>query len=426
MKASKTLGVVLSLHLGVAAVLITQPGCQTSQPPTQTYQQDRTNGADSGMNVPSTRSNGSGTRTSVQGALRSSSELMTATRLDEGSSLDAAFNAGMEGDDSVPDNDIGDFGDFGDFGDVAPLEPILPPSVGGPTVSVAGSSFETYSVKRGDSLWAISKRYSVSLNELYTANSLNKNSVLKIGQQIQIPVEGGSATVRSETADTYQPTSLNSGSESYTVKRGDTLSKIASQFNSSVRSIKATNGRTSDLIRVGETLIIPVGSTSTGSTSLAGSSASASRATSVSGNASAATVPSVTSGSSRTHKVQSGEFPVTIARKYGMTSSELLELNGITDPRSLQIGQVLNVNASGNAANVDSRTDTFKVAQTAASIPTTLGSAPARSGPPAESSGPIQIRVVEADPLVEGEVDIIDVDSQFNNAIEIPVIRLDQ
>ena len=109
-----------------------------------------------------------------------------------------------------------------------------------------------------------------------------------------------------------------------------------------------------------------------------------------------------------------------------MTSSELLELNGITDPRSLQIGQVLNVNASGNAANVDSRTDTFNVAQTATSIPTTLSSAPVRSSPPAESGGPIQIRVVEADPLVEGEVDIIDVDSQFNNAIEIPVIRLDQ
>ncbi len=43
----------------------------------------------------------------------------------------------------------------------------------------------------------------------------------------------------------------------------------------------------------------------------------------------------------------------------------------------------------------------------------------------ASSNGPIEIRVVEADPLVEEEVVEIDTDAMFENAVEIPVIRMD-
>ncbi len=45
MKVSKIFGVVLSLHLGVIAVLVVQPGCSTRQPPTKTYQQRETLGS---------------------------------------------------------------------------------------------------------------------------------------------------------------------------------------------------------------------------------------------------------------------------------------------------------------------------------------------------------------------------------------------
>ena len=324
MKVSKIFGFVLSLHLGVITVLIVQPGCRTTQPPTQPYRQERTTSVSHGSS-------------SVTGAARTNGDLITATRIEEGSTLDAAFNAGIESN------------EFAEFDNVTTLEPI-PSTVDAPTVAVSGPSFEAYTVKKGDSLWAISKSYSVSLNELYAANGLNKNSVLKIGQQIQIPTEGGSATVSTVTPDAYQPTSYNTASSSYTVKAGDTLSKIAKQYGTSVRAIKAANGKTSDMIRVGEKLLIPVEG-STGGSSSNTSSVSTPTVSSV-------TPAPVLTGSARTHTVVSGEYPATIARKYGMTSGELLAINGITDPRSLQIGQVLQVSGSGSAANVDSKTET--------------------------------------------------------------------
>jgi len=378
MRVSKIFGCVLGLHLCVIAVLLVQPGCQTKQPPTKTYTQEGT------------------LKSSVQGASRTSDGLIEATRMDSGQGLDAAFNAG--------------FGAENEFSEFESVEPIAPLPSGGQTVPLTGASFETYTVKKGDNLWSIAKRNNVSLNELYAANGLSKDSILRIGRQIQIPVEGGTATVNTVSADTYQPTSFNQGSTSYTVQRGDTLSKIAKQYDTSVRAIKAANEKTSDMIRIGETLVIPV-SGSTG-----GSSAVAAPATTVTSVA-----PSTAGG--RTHKVKAGEYPATIARKYGMTTGELLALNGITDPRKLQVGRVLKVSGSGSSANVDARTETVVAPAPAPSAPAAPAPAPA---PVVADTAPVEITVIEADPLVEGEATEIEIDEQFEGAVEIPVIRLEE
>jgi LysM repeat protein len=55
------------------------------------------------------------------------------------------------------------------------------------------------------------------------------------------------------------------------------------------------------------------------------------------------TAPSESSG--RTYTVVKGDNPVTIAKKMGVNSEELLKLNGLDDPKKLQIGQVLKVPA---------------------------------------------------------------------------------
>ena len=387
MKISKVFGFVLCLHLGVIAVLIVQPGCGTTQPPTRTYPPSGTTG--------STGSTGSTGLTTP----KSSAGLIPATRVD--SSIDPAFNAGFDAssDDRYAPNRPE--AEFAEFEEVTPqLEPIASETVVS-TVDVAGPSFESYTVKKGDSLWAISKRYNTSLNELYTTNGLNKNSVLKIGQQIQIPVEGGTATVKTVTADTYQPSGYNMATENYTVKGGDNLSKIAVKYNTSVSAIKAANNKTSDMIRVGEKLIIPVGGTSSGSQPAAPAPAKTS-------------APAPAINASGTHTVKAGEYPATIARQYGMTASELLAINGIADPRKMQIGQKLKVSATGSAANVATKTETV-VASPPAPGPTVATS----------NDGPIEIRVVEADPLVEEEIVEIDTDAMFENAVEIPVIRMD-
>ena len=380
MKVSKIFGCVIGLHLGVIAMLLVQPGCRTKQPPTRTYSQERTSGG-----------------------------LIEAIGQGSGSGLDSAFNAGFDDGSAAPDDN-----DFSEFDAITPVAPL---SDGGQTVPVAGPSFETYTVKKGDNLWTIARRSNVSLNELYAANGLDTTSILSIGQQLQIPVEGSTVTVTAPSPDTYQPTSFNQGSTEYMVKRGDSLSKIANQFDTSVRAIKAANGLSSDLIRVGDKLVVPVSSSSTGTSS----SMSAAPSDSISSSSSA---PSFSASGARTHTVKSGEYPGKIASQYDMTTDELLALNGITDPRKLQVGKILKVSGSSSTANVDPPAQ-LVTTTTEASSTLMTEPAPEASPSPTTSTGPIEIKVIESDPLVEGEATEIEPDEMFEGAVEIPVIRLD-
>ena len=399
MKVSKIFGCVLSLHLCVIAVLLVQPGCQTGQPPTQTHTQTYT------QTPTQTPTPDRAFRSNVEGASRSSGELIPATQLGEGQGLDAAFNAGFESD------------SLDSFENVEPLEPIEPlqpiESMSGlQTVDIAGSGFQSYTVKKGDNLWSIAKRYDVSLNELYAVNGLNKNSVIRVGQQIQLPVESSTATVSVGTPDTYQPSGFDQATTTYTVQRGDNLSRIAKRYDTTVRALKAANGKSSDIIRVGESLVVPAGSAATGGAPMSSTPTPAiTRSVAASG------------GGTRTHTVKAGEFPGKIARQYGMTTNELLAMNSITDPRKLRVGRKLTVSGSGSAANVDSRVET--VVRSAPAQPVSV--VPSL---PSTRIGSNEIRIIEADPLLEGEfsepVAAPDPDDIFNNAIEIPVIRLEE
>ena len=380
MKVSKIFGCVIGLHLGVIAMLLVQPGCRTKQPPTRTYSQERTSGG-----------------------------LIEAIGQGSGSGLDSAFNAGFDDVSAAPDDN-----DFSEFDAITPVAPL---SDGGQTVPVAGPSFETYTVKKGDNLWTIARRSNVPLNELYAANGLDTTSILSIGQQLQIPVEGSTATVTAPSPDTYQPTSFNQGSTEYMVKRGDSLSKIANQFDTSVRAIKAANGLSSDLIRVGDKLVVPVSSSSIGTSSAMSAAPSDSMSSS-------STAPSFSASGARTHTVKSGEYPGKIASQYDMTTDELLALNGITDPRKLQVGKVLKVSGSSSTANVD---PPAQVVTTTTEASSTLMTEPVSTEAPSSTTSmvPIEIKVIESDPLVEGEATEIDPDEMFEGAVEIPVIRLD-
>lgn len=383
MKVTKIFGCVLSLHICIIAVLLMQPGCQTRQPPTQTHTQNRT------------------MKSSVDGASRTQGDLIPATTTVSGQGLDDAFNAGL-------DNDpIG-------FEPIDPIEPIEPIYGTTQTVDVAGAGTQSYTVKKGDNLWSIAKRYNVSLNELYAANGLNKNSVLRVGQQIQIPTDGSTVAITQVTPEAYQPTGYDLSTTTYTVQRGDTLSKIANQYDTSVGALKAANGKSSDMIRVGETLTVPVGANATSSAPVSSTPAFTPTAT--------VTTVTASSGATQTHTVKSGEYPAKIAKQYGMTTSELLAMNSITDPRKLRVGQQLIVSGSGNASNVDSRIETVvspAPAQSTTRVPTT-------PAPAATRTGPVEIRVIEADPLVEGEFTGPESDDVFENAVEIPVIRLEE
>lgn len=203
------------------------------------------------------------------------------------------------------------------------------------TVAQPSSPAVQYQVKKGDSLWKISRSFDISLKELLAANGLNENSTIQVGQTIVIPSEASGPPLVSSSSPGASLT------EVYTVVKGDTLSRIAKAYNSTVNDIQVANGLKSDIIQLGQRLTVPVNSLSSGGSSPA--PASTPRvAPSVSRAPAPATAAASDDGSIR-HEVQSGETPGGIAKLYGITTAQLMNDNGIKDARSLRVGQALTI-----------------------------------------------------------------------------------
>lgn len=97
-----------------------------------------------------------------------------------------------------------------------------------------------YIVQKGDSLWSISKKYGITVDELKNYNNLKTNT-LSINQILEIPSPGSS--------------SLNT--KTYTVAKGDSLWSISQKFNTTVNELKNLNNLSSNLLNIGMILKIP-------------------------------------------------------------------------------------------------------------------------------------------------------------------------
>lgn len=101
------------------------------------------------------------------------------------------------------------------------------------------NNYIEYTVKKGDNLYSIARNYGLTQSELMDYNNLTSN-LLSIGQILKIPVSKDS---------TSQQTI-------YTVQKGDSLYSIAQKYNTTVDSIKRKNNLTSNLLSIGQKLII--------------------------------------------------------------------------------------------------------------------------------------------------------------------------
>lgn len=148
----------------------------------------------------------------------------------------------------------------------------------------------TYTVKSGDSLYKIAQKYNTTVDEIKRLNNLTSN-ILSVSQVLKLPITS-SETPSSNTVD-------------YTVKSGDSLYKIANQYNVTVDAIKRANNLTTNTLQIGQVLRIPLGT---------------SRET--------------------TYTVKSGDSLYSIAKKYNTTVNRLKELNNLSS-NLLNIGQIL-------------------------------------------------------------------------------------
>lgn len=179
---------------------------------------------------------------------------------------------------------------------------MLPGSVGTPTPPPSSST--TYTVRSGDTLSGIAARYNTTVQRLVSANNISNPNLIRVGQVLTIPGSSGST-----------PTPPPPSTTTYTVRSGDTLYAIALRYNTTVARIASANNiSNTNLIRVGQVLTIPGGSTTTPPPS-----------------------------STTTYTVRSGDTLSGIAARYNTTVQRLAADNNISNPNLIRVGQVLTI-----------------------------------------------------------------------------------
>lgn len=171
-----------------------------------------------------------------------------------------------------------------------------------------------YTVKSGDSLWKIASMYDTTVDTLMSINNL-KGTTLTINQQLLVP----------KKKDIDIDINKNDKGIYYTVKSGDTLYKIASSYNVSVDKIKSANKLNSNILQIGQVLLIPVETTDV-----------------------TETTPSTSNGIS--YVVVKGDNLYNIANKYKVSVSDIKSLNNLKS-NTLQIGQILKIPGTEAYAN---------------------------------------------------------------------------
>ena len=126
----------------------------------------------------------------------------------------------------------------------------------------------SYTVRSGDTLWSIAEQFGVSLDELYALNNLSSDLihpglVLNVGGEVasapavnEVEVEEvEKVEVPAENAE-VEVEEVPAASGAYVVEAGDTLYSIARATGVSIDELKALNGLSSDLITVGQVLVL--------------------------------------------------------------------------------------------------------------------------------------------------------------------------
>lgn len=225
----------------------------------------------------------------------------------------------------------------------------------------------TYSVKRGDTIGHIAEWYGVRASDIRNWNNIAYGRYIKTGQELTIWVDQAKASVLRKVDDMtlVQKEGLKQGETpngdvlasrvsssrpkkeqgwvNHTVKAGDALEKIASDYGVSVSDLKSWNGLRTNKIVVGQSLEIynePEERTKIIATQPRESRSQAAKESSTNNHGAA----------NKTHRVKSVETLSEIANAYGVSIRELMQHNKLRSQK-ISINQVLKIPAVSAATS---------------------------------------------------------------------------
>jgi len=169
-----------------------------------------------------------------------------------------------------------------------------------------------HTVKKGESLSVIAKRYGSSSSELKSYNKL-RSSTLAVGQKLNIPSKGKVAVAPVKKAPAKPVV--------HVVRSGESLSVIAKRYKKTTDELKSYNNLRSTVLAVGQKIKVPANGT--------------------------VVVKAPVSRSASLHIVRSGESLSVIAARYG-TSSTLLKHHNKLRSTTLSVGQKIKIPANAD------------------------------------------------------------------------------
>ncbi|MBI5847862.1 MAG: LysM peptidoglycan-binding domain-containing protein [Nitrospirae bacterium] len=220
---------------------------------------------------------------------------------------------------------------------------------------VTGASAKTvYTIRKGDNLQDIAKKYHVTVRDIESVNKVNPKN-LKPGTKIIVPVDNSSAktakkesrkdkattttsktttsskVAKAETAaptrpskhvkterETIQPVKTAADSSKYhVVRKGDTIRSIARKYHVSESDVKGLNALHSAKLKAGQKLLVKL-------------------------------------SGPKTYTVRKGDNLWQIAKKFDMDSDDLMEINEMSAP-ALKVGQKLFLEERPEVVNVDQK-----------------------------------------------------------------------
>ncbi|MEN7972645.1 MAG: LysM peptidoglycan-binding domain-containing protein [Verrucomicrobiota bacterium] len=242
---------------------------------------------------------------------------------------------------------------YGDEAQDSVYDPVIIDSTSSaPQTHVAPSTYtgntEAYIVQKGDILSQLAVDFNTSTKSLVEMNNLSNPDVLYVGQELRVPAGSRRSSSSSKSS------SVKKGGE-YVVQKGDTLSGIAVAADVSLADLRSLNNTKDDMIFAGETIYIPSG----GKVPTNTQKSKPKKAEPVAEPEPAASEPApapmaepelepVETGSMQVdavmdHVVYPGETLDDISRQYGVSKSDIMRLNNISDEFAVKEGQRLRI-----------------------------------------------------------------------------------